>query len=58
MLSYRTSDIGGENMGYDCCNVRNFLTKEEKVELLKEHKEQLEKEAKGVGERIQALEKA
>ena len=36
---------------------RGFLTKEEKVELLKEYKEDLEKEAKGVSERIEELEK-
>ena len=35
---------------------RGFLTKEEKVELLKEYKENLEKEAKGVSERIKELE--
>lgn len=37
--------------------MRSFLTKEEKVELLKEYKEALEKEAKGVGERIKEIEK-
>lgn len=36
---------------------RDFLTKEEKTEMLKEYKENLEKEAKGVGERIKELEK-
>jgi hypothetical protein len=36
---------------------RNFLTKEEKLELLKEYKEGLEKETKGVSERIKELEK-
>ena len=44
-----------------CCEtgyMRNFLTKEEKVEMLKEYKESLEKEAKGVSERIKELEKA
>ena len=39
------------------CVPRGFLTKEEKVEMLKEYKESLEKEAKGVGERIAELEK-
>ena len=43
---------------YGCCSSeRSFLTKEEKVEMLKEYKETLEKEAKGVGERIKELEK-
>jgi hypothetical protein len=37
---------------------RGFLTKEEKIELLKEYKQSLEKEAKGVSERIKELEKA
>ena len=36
---------------------RNFLTKEEKIELLKEYKERLEKEAKGVAEAIEKLKK-
>ena len=43
--------------GYSEFSGRGFLTKEEKVELLKEYKENLEKEAKGVGERIKELEK-
>ncbi len=34
---------------------RNFLTKEEKVEQLKEYKESLENEAKGVAERIKQI---
>ena len=40
-----------------CCGTRSFFTKEEKVEMLKEYKESLEKEATGVGERIRQLEK-
>lgn len=36
---------------------RAFLTKEEKIEMLKEYKDALEKEAKGVSERIKELEK-
>ncbi|MDE1871000.1 MAG: DUF5320 domain-containing protein [Candidatus Micrarchaeota archaeon] len=36
---------------------RGFLTKEERIELLKEYKESLENEAKGVSERIKELEK-
>ncbi|MFP4189538.1 MAG: hypothetical protein ACLFNK_02775 [Candidatus Woesearchaeota archaeon] len=34
---------------------RNFLTKEEKIEQLKEYKEELEKELKGVQESIDEL---
>ena len=34
---------------------RSFLTKEEKVEELKKYKEELDKEAKGVAERINEL---
>ena len=40
-----------------CCNVRSFLTKEEKIEILREYKEALEKEANGVSERIYELER-
>lgn len=42
---------------YSYKEMRNFLTKEEKIQLLKEYKEYLEKEAKGVSERIKDLEK-
>jgi len=45
-------------MGYGCCGgERQFLTKDEKLEMLKEYKENLEQEAKGVGESIKDLEK-
>lgn len=37
--------------------MRNFLTKEEKLEILKEYKKNLESEAKGVTEKIKDLEK-
>lgn len=37
---------------------RSFLTREEKLEMLKEYKENLEHETKGVTERIKELEKA
>ncbi|HLC92306.1 MAG TPA: hypothetical protein VJH23_01210 [archaeon] len=36
---------------------RGFLTKEEKIEMLKEYQDTLEKEAKGVAERIKELQK-
>ena len=48
----------------NCCGyeysertARGFLTKQEKIEMLKEYKESLEKEAKGVAESIKELEK-
>ncbi len=47
----RNCDCGGSGYG-----LRNFLTKEEKLEILKEYKESLENEIKGVGERIKQLE--
>jgi hypothetical protein len=37
--------------------MRRFLTKEEKIEMLKEYKKSLEEETKGVSERIKELEK-
>ena len=40
-----------------CCVPRGFLTKEEKLEILKDYKESLEREAKGVAEKIKSLEK-
>ena len=45
---------------YRCASghgMRGFLTKEEKIEILKEYKDNLEKEAKGVEERINELKK-
>ncbi len=36
---------------------RSFLTKSEKIEMLKEYKENLDSEVKGVAERIEELEK-
>ena len=49
-------------MGYSCCGVsvksaRNFLTKEERISLLKEYKDDLDKKSQGVAERIERLEK-
>ena len=37
--------------------IRNLLTKDEKLEILKEYKENLEREAQGVKEKIKELEK-
>ena len=48
--------------GHKCCggscedSGRSFLTREEKIEMLKEYKEALDKEARGVSERIKDLE--
>jgi hypothetical protein len=46
---------------HDFCNCgvsgRGFLTREEKIELLSEYKKDLEKEARGVAERILELQK-
>ena len=49
-------------MGNGCCGIseqrtRSFLTKEERIGMLNEYKDYLEKEAKGVSERIKDLEK-
>lgn len=50
-------------MGFNCsCEgneyaQRSFLAREEKIELLKEYQERLEKETKGVAERIKELQK-
>ena len=40
--------------GY-CMQPRSFLTKAEKIEMLKEYKEALDRESKGVTERIAEL---
>lgn len=37
--------------------MRNFLTKEEKLEILSEYKKSLEQEVKGIEERIQDMKK-
>ncbi len=42
--------------GFGAQKARSFLTKEEKVEILKEYKNELEREAQGVSERIKELE--
>jgi hypothetical protein len=49
-------------MGYGCYGwgfhqrARSFLTKEERIALLKEYQDELEKEKQGVAERIKELE--
>jgi len=47
-------------MGYSCCGstvqkARSFLTKEERISLLKDYKEDLDKESQGVAEKIKSL---
>jgi hypothetical protein len=46
----------GSGCGTDSGRVRNFVTREEKVSMLKEYKDDLEKEVQGVTERIKELE--
>ncbi|HLD02592.1 MAG TPA: hypothetical protein VJC07_02750 [Candidatus Nanoarchaeia archaeon] len=42
----------------NCCgSERSFLTKEEKLEMLKEYRDSLEKELQGVTERIKEVDK-
>ena len=64
-IRYRITDFkfGGENMHYGeedmCCSAhqgRHFLTKEEKIKKLKEYKNWLDNESKGVAETIAKLE--
>jgi hypothetical protein len=48
-------------LGYGCYgwgfkHARSFLTKEERIELLKEYQDDLEKEKQGVAQRIRELE--
>jgi hypothetical protein len=48
----------GDYSGRGFQRARSFLTKEERVALLKEYKQDLEKESQGVAERIKELEAA
>ena len=48
--------MNGCNMS-GCCKERSFFTKEEKIEMLRDYKNSLEKEFQGVSERIKDLEK-
>ena len=43
--------------GCNCESGRSFITREEKIEKLKDYKESLEKEAQDVKEHIKELEK-
>lgn len=48
--------MGGQCYGNSCdSSGRGFLTKKEKIEMLEEYKENLEREAQGVAERIKEL---
>ena len=55
-------EVNNMRYGYGCCGTagsqrsRSFLTKEERIELLKEYKNDLEKETQGVAEKIKELE--
>ncbi len=51
-------NCGAYTCGDYASQQRSFLTKEEKIELLSEYKESLEKEAKGVAERISEMQKS
>ncbi len=48
----------GSNCGIYCSPARGFFTKKEKQEMLKEYKETLDMESKGVAERIKELEQS
>ena len=54
--NYMEVNIMG-HCGCGCHSMRCFPTKEEKLEMLEEYKETLEKEAKGVDEMIKKLKK-
>ena len=47
-------DCGCYGSGYQ--RARSFLTKEERIEMLKEYQDELDKEKQGVAERIKQLE--
>jgi hypothetical protein len=61
---YRVSNMCKEvnvDMGCDCYGsgyrrARSFLTKEERIALLKEYQDELDREKQGVAERIKQLE--
>jgi hypothetical protein len=56
----RSPPTGVEKNMNDSCNCsgyRGFLTSEEKIDMLKEYKKNLDLESKGVSERIKELEK-
>jgi len=48
---------GCRTESFQCATPRNFLTKEERIEMLQEYKDELDKEAQGVAEKISTLKK-
>jgi hypothetical protein len=57
---WKNKEVNGL-MGYGCCGTgfqksRSLLTKEERIAMLKEYKDELEKEGKGVVAKIKELE--
>jgi hypothetical protein len=50
-------ECGYSISSYGAQKIRGFLTVEERINLLKEYRNDLEKEAQGVSERIKELEK-
>ena len=59
---YRTYYIGEKMRGNCGCGcgygMRGFVTKEERLEMLKEYKKELEQEMKGIEEEIKETQKA
>jgi hypothetical protein len=53
-MTYGSCGCGSSRI--DVGKVRSFLTREEKVSILKEYKDDLDKEVQGVTERINELE--
>ena len=49
-------DMGCGCYGSGYQRARSFLTKEERIEMLKEYQDELEKEKQGIAERIKELE--
>jgi hypothetical protein len=55
VMRYGCWGIGGGRGGWGYYGERSFLTKEEKITMLKEYKDDLGKEIKGIEERIKEL---
>ena len=49
-------DMGCGCYGSDYQRARSFLTKEERITMLKEYQDELDKEKQGISERIKELE--
>jgi hypothetical protein len=50
------SDMGCGCYGWSSQRARSFLTKEERISILKEYQDDLDKEKQGISERIKELE--